>query len=97
MGCGKPRESKSKFDGECTGDLGGDDKSGFTGDNGIDDGGESWSFLTTSGLGFRLGFLVTFGAEFRTFNIASMNKPLSLILAVNKTNHKLISVKKESY
>jgi len=93
MGCGKTKESKSNVDGECTGDLGGD-KSGFTGDNGMDDGGESWSFLTTSGLGFR--FLVTFGAEFRTFNIASINKPLSLILAENKTNHKLIFIKKKS-
>jgi len=86
MGCVKTKESKSNVDGECTGDLDGDGKSGFTGDNGMDDGGgESWFFLTASGLGFR--FLVTLGAEFRTFNIASINKPLSLILAENKKNH----------
>jgi len=79
-GSDKTKESKSNVDGECTGDLEGDGKSDFTGDNGIAGGGEF--FLTTSGLGFR--FFVTFGAEFRTFNIASINNPLSLILAENK-------------
>lgn len=90
MDCGTVKESKSNVEGECSGDdLVGegnstDFKGEWDGDNGVAEGGEPWFFLVVSDFCFR--FLLILGAEFKTFNMASINNPLSWMLAKIRKN-----------